>query len=482
MPVNYIVLAIPVFFVLIALELVITRALERDYYRLSDSLNDLSCGIVDQLVEVFVKTALFAGYLFLYERYRVLDVPSASAAAWVACFLGVDFLYYWFHRLSHEVNAFWAAHVVHHQSEDYNLAVALRQGAFQGWFSWFFYLPLAILGFPPLMFLAVSSVNTLYQFWIHTRTIGRLGPLEWVLNTPSNHRVHHGRNPRYIDRNHGGTLIVWDRLFGTYQKEDEEPVYGITNPLRSWNPVWANLHYWVELWDKAQRMPRRSDRLRLLVKPPGWQPEELGGFQHAPAVDAASYRKWDTAVPRWLGWYAFLQFTVVLVGASLLLYRAADLPRPWVVGASAFIVVSLVALGGLFERKRWAPALEAARLVVLSGFFLAGCGADRASRPYAEFLVAVDRETFLLRTTDPETIRLATENFRGRNAQFPIGPLLPGDGGFNAPWSWHFDPDRVRFTELAIEVCDGQPSYVEAHRADFLGGYCPWGARVVAIR
>jgi sterol desaturase/sphingolipid hydroxylase (fatty acid hydroxylase superfamily) len=483
MPVNYIVLAIPVFFVLIGLELVITRLLERDYYRLSDSLNDLSCGILQQLLEVFVKTTLFAGYLFLYDHHRLADVPGASAAAWVGCFLGVDFLYYWFHRLSHEVNAFWAAHVVHHQSEEYNLAVALRQGAFQGWFSWFFYLPLALVGFPPLMFLTVSSLNTLYQFWIHTRTIGRLGPLEWVLNTPSNHRVHHGRNPLYIDRNHGGTLIVWDRLFGTYQAEQEEPVYGITTPLRSWNPVWANLHYWVELGDKARRTRRLSDRLRLFVKPPGWQPEDLGGFQAAPAVDAASYRKWETPVPRALAVYAFVQFSALLIGASLLLYRQGALSRAACAAAAAFITVSLVALGGLFERKRWAAPLEAARLIALGGFFVLGCSDEgRAARPYAEFLVAVGRETFVLRATDPETIRLAQESFNGRHTPFPIGPLRRGDGGFNAPWSWHFDPDRVRMAEIAIEVCDGQPSYVEQHVEDFLGGYCPWSGRVVALR
>jgi len=145
---------------------------------------------------VFLKTVLFAGYLFLFERGRLFSIPSTSAWAWALCFLGVDGLYYWFHRWSHEANLGWAAHVVHHQSEEMNLAVALRQGAFQAAFSWVFYLPLALLGFPPLMFLAVSSFNTLYQFWIHTRLIGRLGPLEWVFNTPSHHRVHHGRNPK----------------------------------------------------------------------------------------------------------------------------------------------------------------------------------------------------------------------------------------------------------------------------------------------
>ncbi|HKC12517.1 MAG TPA: sterol desaturase family protein, partial [Vicinamibacteria bacterium] len=228
---NYIHLAIPVFFLLIGLELALARIVEKDYYRLTDSINDLSCGIIQQVLDVFLKTVLFAGYLYLFGHYRLFTLPARSLPTWVAGFLGVDLLYYWFHRWSHEMNAGWAAHIVHHQSEEYNLAVALRQGAFQGSFSWVFYLPLALLGLPPLVFLTVSSFNTLYQFWIHTRTIGRLGPLEWVLNTPSHHRVHHGRNPKYIDRNHGGTLIVWDRLFGTFQGEEEEPVYGITTPL-----------------------------------------------------------------------------------------------------------------------------------------------------------------------------------------------------------------------------------------------------------
>jgi alkylglycerol monooxygenase len=364
MRVDYIVLAIPVFLLLIGIELLAVRLLEKDYYRLSDSINDLSCGILDQLLEVFLKTALFAGYLYVYDHHRLSSIPSRSAVAWVACLLGVDFLYYWFHRTSHEVNAFWAAHVVHHQSEDFNLAVALRQGALQGSFSWVFYLPLALLGFPPLMFLTCSSINTLYQFWVHTRLIGRLGSLEWVLNTPSNHRVHHGRNPKYIDRNHGGILIVWDRLFGTYAAEEDEPVYGITSPLKSWNPVWANLHYWVELVGKARRTRRVADVLRLFVKPPGWHPEELGGFVAAPEVNGRSYRKWDTEATRGLRLYVLVQFVIVLLGTSAFLFLQDRVPGPAALAISAFIAASLLVLGALFEGRSWAFAVEPWRIAL----------------------------------------------------------------------------------------------------------------------
>jgi alkylglycerol monooxygenase len=363
--VDYIVLAIPVFFGLIALELLVARALERDYYSLADSLSDLSCGIVQQLVEVFAKTALFAGYVLVYDRWRLAEIPLTAVWAWVACFLGVDFFYYWFHRTSHRVNAVWATHVVHHQSEEYNLSVALRQGAFQGWFSWAFYLPLALVGFPPLMFLTLSAFDTLYQFWIHTRAIGRLGPLEWVLNTPSHHRVHHACNPKYIDRNYAGTLIVWDRLFGTFKQEEDEPVYGITKPLRSWNPVWANLHVWVDLADKARRTSRLADRVRLYLRPPGWRPDDLGGYEAPPEVDRATYRKFTTPLPRGLAAYVLVQFVLTLAGTSALLFLQKGAPRPLLAAGAAFAMVSLVAIGGLLERKPWSPALEQVRLAAL---------------------------------------------------------------------------------------------------------------------
>ena len=363
---DYIQLAIPVFFLLIGIELALARVLERDSYRLNDSIGDLSCGVLQQLGGVFLKTALFAGYALLYAGYRLFEIPMDAALAWVVCYVGHDFLYYWFHRASHEVNAGWAAHVVHHQSEEYNLAVALRQGAFQPAVSWIFYLPLAVLGFPPAMFLAVSSIDTLYQFWIHTRLVGRLGPLEWVLNTPSHHRVHHARNPRYIDRNHGGTLIVWDRLFGTFAREEDEPVYGITKPLASFNPLWANLHYWAELWDVARRARRPLDRLRVLWMRPGWRPSDLGGPLSPTEVFRASYVKFDVPLARAMRLYVLGQFAAVLLAATLYLQQSEALsPTLRVAGAMA-LAWSLTSLGGLLDRRPWAVALEAARLALVA--------------------------------------------------------------------------------------------------------------------
>jgi hypothetical protein len=204
-----------------------------------------------------------------------------------------------------------------------------------------------------------------------------------VLNTPSNHRVHHGREPKYIDKNHGGTLIVWDRLFGTYQAEEEEPVYGITRPLASWNPVWANLHYWIELLQTAGRTRRWSDRARLFLKPPGWRPPELGGFVAAATVDRTTYRKWDVERSPALAAYALAQFVPVLGGASVLLFQQQRLDRLSLAIGSGLIAASLVALGGLLERKPWAPWLEALRLLLLTGWSAASSAPPLAALAFA---------------------------------------------------------------------------------------------------
>ena len=377
MPERLIVLAIPAFFLFIGVEIVATRLLGRDDYRLADSVNDLSCGILDQLLEAFVKVVVLGAYVFVHLKARLFDLPASSPAVWVACFLGVDFFYYWFHRLSHEVNAFWAAHVVHHQSEEFNLSVALRQGSLQALFAWVFYLPLALLGFPPVVFITCAAVNTLYQFWIHTRAIGKLGPLEWVFNTPSHHRVHHACNPKYIDRNYAGTLIVWDRLFGSFKEEEEEPAYGITKPLASWNPLWANVHYWVEITDKARRARRFSDKLRMLVARPGWQPAELGGFQPAPEVSRETQRRFGAPLPRGLAVYTFAQFMVVLAAAAVLLFTQESVSRGALLAGALAIVASLVVVGALLERRPWAARAETGRLAAaaIAAAAWAGSGA-----------------------------------------------------------------------------------------------------------
>jgi sterol desaturase/sphingolipid hydroxylase (fatty acid hydroxylase superfamily) len=369
--IPYITYAVPIFFLLIGVELVAALLEHRQSYRLHDSINDLSCGITEQMVGIFLKGVLFLGYQGTYAYatrtgINVIDVhrfsPGGKWAAAIVLFAGVDCAYYWFHRIAHQYNAPWAGHVVHHSSEDYNLAVALRQGSFQGIFSWVFYLPLALVGFPPPWFAATLSFNLLYQFWIHTRAIGKLGPLEWVLNTPSHHRVHHGRNLKYLDKNYAGTLIIWDRFFGTFQAEEEEPVYGLTKPLNSWNPLWANLHVWRDLCRDAWVAPDSIDKLRIWFMPQGWRPEGLPPNPIAPEVTHQSVFRYDTRVPRGLNLYVLVQFVGALALAVTLLVEEKSLGRGALVVPVMLVLWAMLNIGGILDHRRWAFSSELLRL------------------------------------------------------------------------------------------------------------------------
>lgn len=357
---SYISLSIPIFFFLIGVELLVGYLKRKKLYRFNDALTNINLGIGQQTVGIAMKVVLGFGYLFLYENARLFTIEN-NILTLIALVLGVDFFYYWFHRMSHEINFLWAAHIVHHQSEDYNLSVALRQSWFQGWFSWTFYLPLALAGFDPSTTFTVIAFNTLYQFWIHTTTIKNLGPLEWIFNTPSHHRVHHGTNPKYIDRNHAGSFIIWDRMFGTFVKEEEEPVYGITKPLASWSPVWANFHYWVELWELSKKS-NGFDKIRVFLKPPGWQPEYLGGFQAPPEVDLSTYRKFEYDGMKHDHIYVFFLFMLCLSLSSAILFLKDGLSPIPLYTTMAYLLVTLGISGGLMENRKWLIPAEYARI------------------------------------------------------------------------------------------------------------------------
>ena len=363
---KYVAFAIPFFFLAIAIELVLThktRKTNDPRYRFADSITNLSCGTGQQVIAPFFKTLTLAGYFYLYEHARLLSISSSSIAAWVVILFGVDLGYYFFHRASHRVNIIWAGHVVHHQSEEYDLSVALRQSWFVKLAEWLFYLPLAVVGFPPEMFLAMTTFNTLYQFWIHTRGVGKLGPFEWMMNTPSHHRVHHGIDPKYIDKNYAGVFIIWDRMFGTFKEEETEPVYGIVKPLASWNPLWANVEYFVEMWRLARRCDSWTDRVKVIFAPPDWRPASLGGTVTIPETSRATQTKYDTPAPRGLVAYIALGFALVGAATTSMLAMQATAPLGDLAVATAAVLAALIAWGALFEGRRWALAFEMARLV-----------------------------------------------------------------------------------------------------------------------
>lgn len=363
MNINPIVLSIPVFFVLIGIELLVERFTHQKLYRLPDAISNISCGITSQLSGLFLRIFGIGIYQFLFEKFAIFTLDNTTWVYWISLILLVDFAYYWAHRMSHEINLFWGGHVVHHQSEEYNLSVALRQSSLQVVWTFAFNLPIALLGFNTIDFVLVAAFNTLYQFWIHTETIGKFPRwIEFVFNTPSHHRVHHGRDPKYIDKNHAGSLIVWDRMFGTFQAEEEKPTYGITKPLQSWNAVWANMSHYAEMGKDLRRIPLWRDRIKYLFMKPGWLPEYLGGCRPVSEVDPSTFRKYDTPSPLSLNLYVLFQYLLCLVGTSLFLFNASEFSLAEKGFITMLITVVVVNCGVLFEQRKWVRRAEWIRI------------------------------------------------------------------------------------------------------------------------
>jgi sterol desaturase/sphingolipid hydroxylase (fatty acid hydroxylase superfamily) len=239
-------------------------------YEARDAWASIAMGFGSVLVGIPFKLA-FLWLLTKLYAHRLFTVDF-GVVGYLALFFAEDLCYYWSHRVDHEVRLFWAAHVNHHSSTHYNLSTAVRQSWTQPYLMWLFWLPLPLLGFSPELIVLQQAISLIYQFFIHTQEVGKLGPLEWVLNTPSHHRVHHAVNVRYLDKNHGGILIVWDRLFGTFAEEraDDPPVYGITKNIETYNPLRIAFHEWHALLHDVARAPRLTDKLRYLFAPPGY--------------------------------------------------------------------------------------------------------------------------------------------------------------------------------------------------------------------
>ena len=349
---QIIVLATPVFFLLIGIEFVIGRVRGRDTYRLSDALNSIGLGVMSQIVGVFSALLTVAIYVFAFEHVSLWQLSVREPWVWVAGLVLYDFCYYWVHRFGHTVALMWAAHVVHHQSEDYNLSTALRQTS-SGWLvSWIFYMPMAVLGFPPLVFGVVALVDLLYQYWVHTQQIGRLGWFDRWFCAPSNHRVHHAVNDKYLDRNYGGIFIVWDRMFGSFEPEDDAVpcVYGTRGPLRSWNPLWANLHNYVDMAQDSWRARSAADKLRVWFMHPGWRPADVAQRWPNPAFDLARVERFDPPMSRRAQVLAIMLFVAVLNATTLFLWFAHRLTLTEQLAAAAAIFAALWAVGRVCEQ------------------------------------------------------------------------------------------------------------------------------------
>jgi alkylglycerol monooxygenase len=366
-PSQVIVLATPVFLLMIGAEIAWGRARGRNTYRLADAVNSIGLGMLSQISAVFTRLFRIGIYTAIFSTAALWrnDAFWTAWYGWLLALVFYDFCYYWLHRAGHEVAVFWAAHAVHHQSQDYNLSTALRQTSSGALLGWIFYVPMALAGVPPLVFGVVVLVDLLYQFWVHTEHVPKLGWFDRWFCSPSNHRVHHAVNDGYLDRNYGGVLIVWDRMFGSFREEDEPCVYGTRSALNSWDPLWSNAQVYWSLAQDAWHARDWRDKLRVWVKPPGWRPPDVAARFPRPPFDIAAVQRFDPPMSRSVAWFGAIQFIALLHGVVLFLWRADSMALPQSAVWVAALAAGLWCVGAVMQgRLDWLEALlvEAAAL------------------------------------------------------------------------------------------------------------------------
>ena len=332
-----ITLAVPAFFILIFIELIYGLASGKSNYRLNDTFTSISLGLISRYIPLLGLGIQGAAFAYVAQYYNLKLFSPSSVWVWVFAFFLYDFCYYWMHRLHHEVKVLWATHVVHHHGEEFNLSTALRQTSTGFLWKWIFYLPIFIVGIPPEVFVTVAGVNLVYQFWVHTEHIPKLGWYEYVFVSPSNHRIHHAQNKHYVDANYGGVFILWDRIFGTYKEEMEElkPIYGTAKPLRSWNPFKANLDIFREMLLDSSRTKSFKDKIRVWFSRPNWRPEDVKIKYPIIKNDLENFEPYNPEVSSQVKIYGWIQLLFLLVISAVITST---------VGAQTYLETSLFAL------------------------------------------------------------------------------------------------------------------------------------------
>jgi len=362
---NAVLYVFPAFLALIAIELIASRVMGRPVYRLNDAVTSINIGYISEIIRGLVKLVTFGIYGLLEIKVGVINFENNDPLAWILAFIMYDFFYYWMHRAGHEVNLLWGAHSVHHSSEYFNMSTAMRQSATTVFYNWIFYLPMAVVGIPWFVFVVTSFASLFYQFWVHTELIPKMGWFDRVFISPSNHRVHHGQNTYCVDKNYGATLIIWDRLFDTYAEEqDAEPViYGIRSPVKSWNPIWANLYVFDKVFTSVANTVGWKNKLMRIFGPPGWEPE-MDAIQKTHFVPD-EFQHFDTKTSkaqRCYAWLSYFTMSIFFYHFLTVAYGMQVVPR---IAYGLLIGLQAFCIGGVLENRSWVRILDIVRGVAV---------------------------------------------------------------------------------------------------------------------
>lgn len=363
---NYLAFAIPAFFLFVYMEYKLAQHRKKEnVFKYDSSVSNISIGIAERLINLFVAASFYQVYYWVYNNYALFSIPN-NWMVWVALILATDFVWYWYHRLGHEVNLFWAAHIVHHQSEEFNLTASARITTIQALIRTVFWCVLPLIGFHPKMVITMLLVHGTYSFFTHTQVLKRIKWLEYVFITPSLHGVHHASDEKYLDKNYGDMFVFWDKLFGTFQPEEEKPKYGLTHPLKSYSFLWQHFHYYFEIYESYKRADSFKGKWSAVFGSPAYMDQDIRPELEKKFLQDRRLRLKDLKFKGYLAFQIGLS-TLMLTWFTYFynVQHAAD--KLFFLG---FIMITLINCGALLEQRKWIYYLEYSRLILLSTYLL----------------------------------------------------------------------------------------------------------------
>lgn len=362
METKYLAFVIPAFFLFVGIEyLIALQKKEKHLFKFDSSITNISIGIAERLINLFVSYSFFGMFVYVYDHYALFHIPN-HWTVWILLLLATDLVWYWYHRLGHEINLFWGAHIVHHQSEEFNYTVSARVTTIQAFVRNIFWCVLPLIGFHPALIITISVIHAGYSFFTHTQVIGKLGWLENILITPSLHGVHHASNEKYINKNYGDLFVFWDKLFGTFQREEEKPVYGLTHPLKSQSFMWQHFHYYFEMVAAIKKEHSFKKALHIIFGPPEMLDQDIRPRLEKKLLPP----KRNVVLTTRFRFYLIAQIVLSLALLFVITYFFKSLGTVEKLTGILFILITLVNCGALLEQRRWIFHLEYIRLIILA--------------------------------------------------------------------------------------------------------------------
>jgi len=364
--INFLAFAMPAFFLFVWLEFKLVQKRKRpEIFNYESSVSNISIGLAERLINLFIAGSFYQLFYYIYENYRIFDLPS-NFFIWIGLILATDFVWYWYHRMGHEINFFWAAHIVHHHSEEFNFTAAARITTFQAIIRTGFWCILPFFGFHPNMVITMLVVHGAYSFFTHTQVIGRIKWLEYIFVTPSVHGVHHASDEKYLDKNYGDMFTFWDRIFGTFQEEEEKPKYGLTHPLKSYSFLWQHFHYYFEIYELWKRSKGFKARWRAVFGSPAAMDQDI-----RPMLEKKFLQdKTDRSHRLKFRAYLYIQLAISTLALTVFTYYFENLNSYDKTFVLSFLLITLINCGALLEQRKWIYYLEYLRLFIISLYIL----------------------------------------------------------------------------------------------------------------